>query len=342
MAVLGRRSVRRLLVAVVVLAALDPFVPGLVHRLERDRYESDRLFRFENSDLFSLGPLSSYLRENSQGSRPRVAFLGDSIIWGYYVKPSETLPAQYQRLDDSVRVLNLGINGFGTPSAYLIAKSMIDAVDLLYVLNLLTDPAPDIPRLIPIDPQDVTRFHLALPDQTEATLERPLAAWNLYRESYRLQSALFGTSTRQYLYLHKADLFHRLRGDAPADTTPAVIEGTDEAIRRITFVDQRSPAPPGEERTALLKRRFDLLWDFATMVRAHHKRAVFIEVDGHSSPIADDDRADLNALFYPSVKFVKVAVPDDLKVDRLHFSPLGCAAVARLLAQAAPQGPARP
>jgi hypothetical protein len=341
-AVLASRPFRRLLVTVVVLAALDPFVPSFVRRLERRQYESDRLFRFENSDLFTLGPLSSYLRENPHGERPRIVFLGDSIIWGYYVRPSETIPAQYQRLDPSLRVLNFGINGFGTSSAYLIAKSVIDAVDVLYVLDSSNGPRPDIPRIIPIAPEDVERFNLTMPDPTERALERPVLAWNLYRDAYRLQSALFGTSTRLYLYLHKADLLHRLRGDARSDTSPASIEGTGEAVRKVSFSDEAAPSPPSDRRAMELKGKWGLLWDFATLVQRHHKRAVFILVDRHSSEISDEDRADLNAVFAPDVKFVKVALPDELRVDEVHFSPLGCAAVARLLAQALPPGDARP
>jgi hypothetical protein len=98
----------------------------------------------------------------------------------------------------------------------------------------------------------------------------------------------------------------------------------------------RTPSKPPDERVAQLHSRFAVLWDFATMVAEHHRRVVFIELNGHSKPIADDDRADLNAIFWPSAAFVKITMPRNLTTDGLHFTPLGAAAFAHVLGRVTP------
>lgn len=334
----NNRPLRRLFVAVLVLASVDPLIPPLVARLERNRYESDRLFRFENSDFFSLGPLTAYLREHRHGPRPRVVFLGDSVIWGYDLRPSQTLPAQFQRINPSVRVLNFGINGMSTPTAYLIARAVVDSVDRFYVLDVGATVARQLPMMIPVDAGDVMRFGLEPPD-IEPRLENALGFWKLYAYGYRLQSAMFGMSTRQYLYLHKSEAITRLRGRPLPDTTPAAIPGGAEASRRIAVADGRATWFPSPNRMQQIRKEYPVLWDLATTVREHGKQAVLIALEGHSNSL-DDAREDLNAYFHPDVRFVKIGVPPDLKLDGAHLSPLGAAAVAQVLTLLASGEPA--
>ena len=69
------RAVRRLAFAVAALVAADRFEPALLRSVEEARYEDPgKDFRFENSDLFGLGPLIAYLREHPRGRQPRVLF----------------------------------------------------------------------------------------------------------------------------------------------------------------------------------------------------------------------------------------------------------------------------
>ena len=70
------RAWSRLLVCVLGLALADQAVVPLLRRAEAQRYESNRQMRFENSDLFMLGPLTDYLLEHPKGERPRAAFFG--------------------------------------------------------------------------------------------------------------------------------------------------------------------------------------------------------------------------------------------------------------------------
>ena len=116
------RPARRLVFALVALVILDRLEPMVLRSLERTRYEDPaRDFRFENSDLFALGPLVGYLRDHPRGPLRRVLFLGNSVMFGYELQASEALPARYQRLDTSAKVFNAGINGMATASSYLIA-----------------------------------------------------------------------------------------------------------------------------------------------------------------------------------------------------------------------------
>jgi hypothetical protein len=336
-----RRPARRLLAAVAVLAAIDPFVPGLLDRLEAARYESNRTFRFENSDLFALGPLVQYLREHPRGDRPRVVFFGNSVVWGYFLGPNESVPAQFQRLIPEMRVFNLAVNGFESGSAYLITKNIIDAVDTIYLFHVGRTAHPMLPRLVSVGPGDVARFALTPPDDVEVRLEGLLAFWRLYRDAYRLQAALFGTSTRQYLYRHKASLpgaiWRAVSGRATGDE--GVPELGSEPAALADVVEMRADvasAPVTETRRRGLAAAYPLLWDYAEMVRAHRKHAVVVEIDRAAPPIQQRDRADLNLIFHPHVSFVALSIPPGFQFDALHLSAAGARAVAQALRRHAP------
>jgi hypothetical protein len=338
---LSRRSARRLFFAVAVLAAIDPFIPGLRDRLETARYESNRVFRFENSDLFSLGPLVQYLRERPRGDRPRVVFFGNSVVWGYFLEPKDSLPAQFQRLTPEARVFNLGINGFESGSAYLMTKNIIDAVDTIYLFHIGGTAHPMLPQLVAVGPGDVARFTLTPPDDVEARLGGLLGFWRLYRDAYRLQAALFGTSTRQYVYRHKASLpsaiWRAASGRAMDDESVPTPRSEVPALLDVVSVQtDMASAPVTEARSRGLAAAYPLLWDFAELVRAHRKHAVVVAFDRSSSPLLPIDRADLNRIFHPHVSFVALSIPPVFQFDGLHLSVPGARAVAQALRRHAP------
>jgi hypothetical protein len=341
------RAMRRLLVAGLALAAVDPLVVRVVRFAEHARYESDRLFRFENSDLFALGPVVEYLNEHPAGSRPRVAFFGNSFVWGYGVPSGQTIPAEFQRLVPGVRVFNLGINGFETGNAYLITKQIIDAVDLVYVFHIGREAHPLLSRLIPVEEDDLVRFGLSRPDRLRAWLEDRLSVWRLYRYSHRLQAALFGTSTRLYLYMHKADLLPSLLGAAvPRPPVPDAADSVPD-VGALRFDRPVSASQPSSERLQALAERHPLLWDFATFVRARGKRAVFIQTAGGAGRLAGerltaDEHADLNAHFRPHVTFAWMEAEPSLLLDSLHLNPRGTATVAAALRDATSPTAGRP
>lgn len=330
---LANSYARRLGVAVLTLAILDPFVPRILERAERAQYESQRRFRFENSDLFALGPVTAYLREHPRGDRPRTVFFGDSIVWGYNVAGADSVPAQFQRIATDQSVFNFGLNGSQAGDAYLMAKAIIDSVDTIYLFANSRRAIRVAPSLIPIDDADVREFELKPVNPLERWLQQPLNRWRLYRDSYRLQAGFFGTSTRLYVYLNKASLVRDglriLRGQSVARPSPPVDDGP--VAPGVTIAKPVAAAPPDASKRQMLQALdYTPLWKLASLVRAHGKRAVVIESAWQTLEI-DPGLADLNAEFNPDVVFIRLEVPTSLRIDGQHISAKGARAVAEAL-----------
>lgn len=322
------RPLRRLVIALVALLAADRFEPALLRSLEEARYEDPaRDFRFENSDLFGLGPMVAYLREHPHGRGRRVIFLGNSFTYGYLLTAADALPGRYQRFDTSAKVFNVGINGFEPSSSFLVAKAVIDSVDMVYALNFYPSPAnPMLPKLIPIEEADLAEFQLAAPNAAERRLSQAVNHWRLYRDAYRLQAGLFGTSTRQYLYLNKGAfvraLIARVRA-AEADSAP-----DDDTVR----IDApMAGTMPDAGRQALLRAQIPDLCRFADLVVSRRKTVVFLHVPVYSGDLADDTAADFNRAFAPYARVLVLHLPRRLTTDGLHLTSAGAAAVARAL-----------
>ncbi len=311
------RSARRLLVALVCLIVLDQFVPEVLNRVERHRYEDDQAFRFESSDLFALGPLVSYLREHPRAERPRTLFLGNSVMFGYGLTAAEAVPARFQQRHPETRVLNAAVNGFELGSNYLVAKATIDAVDQFYVMRGPPLANPRLASLIPVNADDLAEFHVEAPDPLETRLQSIAGLWRLYASSYRLQAAVFGTSTRQYVYLHARP---------PATSVYTSQDGSIQVTR------SRSATPPTGDRRDELRRQDALLWKFAELAYSHGKRAVFVQFGGvPQGAIGDPEIADFNAALAPLVELVKMTISPSLTYDTRHFTPIGAHKVAEAL-----------
>lgn len=324
---------RRLGVCLTVLVAADQAVLPLLRHAEARRYESDYLLRFENSDLFLLGPLIEYLREHPVGDRPRVAFLGDSIMWGYQIRDHEALPAMFQRLVPSARVFNFGVNGFQDASMYLVSKAVVEATDVFYVIHRKGDADPLLSQVMRIDSQDAARFGLDASASPEGAFARWHDPWRLRRYSYRLQGAWFGTSTRQHVYLHKGEWIRRLLGHGRGEegqVPPLASLPRERAVWNAPVVHRIV----SEDERRRLARRYPLTWDYAALLLRHRKHGVYIETSMERALADDGDRALMNAVFQPYVIFARVDVPDSwLLPDRTHFSPEGCRGMAELLVE---------
>lgn len=327
------RFTRRLVFAVLWLALFDQLVPPLLRRLERERYEAGSVFRFENSDLFALGPLVSYLREHPQRDRRRVVFFGNSIVFGYGLVAGDAIPAQFQRQEPDTRVFSVAFNGAELPSSYLMAKAIVDAVDSLFVLVGPRSTANAmLPSLIPVDESDLRDFALPPPDRVERRLQSLAGAWRLYAYRHRMQAALFGTSTRQYLYLHKRDIARRLVAPVYAPLPPPAVSW-QPGDGRVTLRALRPSSLPDAGRRQQLRQRHELLCRFADLARDHRTRTVFVQVDGISVELDDAEAADFNAIFAPSAEVVSLGVPAALRYDNLHVTPQGAQAVAAALSR---------
>ena len=313
------------------LVILDLFVPGWLRRVEYQRYEAGPVFRFQYSDLFGIGPIVEYLREHPRGDRPRSVFFGDSVVWGYRLRQTDTLPEQFAVRRRSVRVLNFAINEFGSGSAFLMLKSIVDSIDTVYLHIGGRAVNPGLARLMPVSDEDVRRFGLDPPDRLEQRLEALTGFWRLYRYSYRLQAALFGTSTRNYLYSNKSALIW-WRGSAGGDTggNRDLAPVRPSASGLVVGYDVAAAEPTAARRQELALAQ-SWLWEYATFIRDHGKRAVLFSMQAPADTDGKRDRADFNRIFRHSVLFVAVGVPDDMKIDKTHLSAAGSKAVAEML-----------
>jgi len=327
----ARSRLRRLAAALVTLVVIDRFVPGWLGRAEHQRYESGPVFRFQYSDLFAVGPVVDYLRQHPRGDRQRVVFLGDSIVWGYRLRPEDSLPSQFATLRPSVRVLNFAVNEFGSGSAFLMLKAIIGSIDTVYLEIGGRAVNPGLARLIPVTDADVERFGLDRPDRWEQQLERVAGFWRLYRGSYRLQAAVFGTSTRNYLYTNKsAVLWWREAPQQDLDGGPGIAPARSSSSRLVVSHEISAAEPTGERREEVARAE-PWLWEYATFIHQSGKRAVFFAVLPPDGAKENRNWADLNRVFAGSVVCVQVGVPDDLKIDPTHLSAAGSHQLAELL-----------
>jgi hypothetical protein len=313
---------RRLVFLLLWLVLFDRAVPRLLDAAERRHYEGTTVFRFENSDLFGLGPFVDYLREHPRHERRRVVFFGNSMLFGYFLTPEQAIPAQYQRLVPDARVYNAAINGQELGTGYLVGKDIIDDVDVLYVQVVGAAANPLLPTLIPVSDADLLRFDLMRPERVEQRLQSWLGrVWQLYRLNDRMQAALFGTSARVYFYMHKRDLarlFH-VRTLQPESFAPA--------NGRISL---RAPRAPGFVRRSTERRR--MMVDLARLAQARGKRVVFILFEWDNSPHYDAEVGAFNAAFVPSAETVIVHVPKSITIDGEHPIPAAAAQIAEALA----------
>jgi hypothetical protein len=327
--VASHRAARRLLVALICLILIDRAIPSRLGLLERARYETGGPFRFENSDLFSLGPLVSYLREHPQSERRRVVFLGNSVVFGYGLAPADAVPAAFERMRAGTRVFNAAINGCGSGSEYLIAKAMIDGIDHVYIQSTKDGELLMLPSLIPVDETDLKRFHLQAPNALEAALERQLSrVSNLYAYNYRMQAALFGTSTRQFLYLNKKQIIKTLLRLNRNDATPPPAAG-EQAIawRTPRTLDDRGLSKPG------VQKALASLSPFAELARAHRKHITIVVYEPAAKPRDTTADALFNRMNGPYAEVVILTVPPELTYDQRHLTRAGAAAAARALAE---------
>jgi hypothetical protein len=64
--------------------------------------------------------------EHGPSTRPRIAFVGDSFVWGYDVEASERFTDRLQQAHPEWEVLNLGVSGYGTDQEYLLLQQVLD------------------------------------------------------------------------------------------------------------------------------------------------------------------------------------------------------------------------
>lgn len=330
----SRRAAWRLGVALLALTALDQWVPSIRDRLEVAQYETIPIARFTNSDVFPLEAHIAYLREHPRGPVPRVAFFGDSVVWGYAIHDVDSIPAQYQLLATETQVLNLGVNNFATPSAYLLASRVIDAIDVAFLFPADGPSHALLPRVLDLTDAEANRWGYPPPDRTalDRWTNALVSRWQLYRDAHRIQAALWGTSTKQFLYVNKRQLVGAVRKRWRGERQSAVRNAPDSAYLRSW--DVMPAVETAEDRGGEIdgvRGRQPALVAFAELVAGLQKHAYVIEVAEGRELISTNERASMNARFAPYVRFVLLTPPKRLRFDGLHFTPEGAATVASML-----------
>lgn len=142
------RALQALVAGCCALLALVP-AEVVARRLLRGRPPIDdvrnRLYRYdarlgwfprERSGGFLTINVRIFARHNSQGFRdrersaktkPRIAFLGDSYVWGYDVDERQRFTELVQARLPSREIVNLGVSGYGNDQEYLLLKDQFDA-----------------------------------------------------------------------------------------------------------------------------------------------------------------------------------------------------------------------
>jgi hypothetical protein len=85
-----------------------------------------------------------------------------------------------------------------------------------------------------------------------------------------------------------------------------------------------------EARLRELAASEPMLWETASLVRSHGKRAVFWALDNAATG-PRPAWSDLNRAFAGSCVFATIAVPHEMMIDERHLTATGSAAVADVL-----------
>ncbi len=102
-----RLSVREWIVGGIVVVAALGLLPILWERTEEFRPGEDYRIPYELSNDYWL--FDRYSRR--AGSEGKVLVIGDSVIWGHYVKKEDTLSGQLNRLAGGGKFANMGVDG---------------------------------------------------------------------------------------------------------------------------------------------------------------------------------------------------------------------------------------
>jgi hypothetical protein len=83
---------------------------------------------FERSQKIFIKNNILGFRDHEYGTKtkPRIAVLGDSFVWGYDVNSEDRFTEKLQERIPSWEVLNLGVSGYGTDQEYLLLKKYHD------------------------------------------------------------------------------------------------------------------------------------------------------------------------------------------------------------------------
>lgn len=82
-------------------------------------------------------------KEHGQKIKKRIAFIGDSFVYGFDVEQDERFTDKLQKELPNWDVLNLGVNGYGTDQEYLLVQKYFDHFqpDIIFLVVCYNDRA---------------------------------------------------------------------------------------------------------------------------------------------------------------------------------------------------------
>jgi hypothetical protein len=117
----------------------DPTLGWMPVENKHGSYSDTRRISYQdNAEGFRDAP---HLRK----TKPRVAFLGDSFVWGYDVERDERFTDRLKALMPGWEILNLGVSGYGADQEYLLLRRFFDryAPDIVVLIVFPTNDRED-------------------------------------------------------------------------------------------------------------------------------------------------------------------------------------------------------
>ena len=337
-----RLSGRQWIVVGVAVLALMALAPAAWERFETFEPGTDYRLPYDLSNDYWL-----YRRHAERvGRREKIAVVGDSVIWGHYVAPDQTLAHHLNELAGDERFANLGLDGTHPAALYGLLQHYADRLSgTIVVIHFnplwITSEKHDLqtvkefhfnhPKLVPQFKSGIPCYRASFSQRLWAAVQQrvPFYAWTAhirtaYYDSMAPQQWTLEHPYERPLPVPEADRLmpaqDRRFGGEPL--------GTDAKKQDVAWVDLKSSLQWRFFRRsiALLKQRgndvFVLVGPFNEHALSDRARQTYDEIKGHIETwLRENDIAHL----------IAPPLPADLYVDTSHPIAQGYAMLAKQL-----------
>ncbi len=238
-----RLSFREWLVVAAVMLVFTVGSPVLwEHVVETQDLASPRIPYDLSSDYWLYGRFSAHA-----AAQRKIAVIGDSVIWGHYVTPDQTLSHYLNAATGQDRFANLGLDGTHPAALYGLlayyARSISDQTVLLHFnplwissekhdLSTTKEFAFNHPALVPQFLPRIPCYRASFSQRMNAVTERyvPFLSWTNHLRIACFANLDLAAWTSEHPYENpfariadvRSPTFRRLRSDPPEGGTPNV------------------------------------------------------------------------------------------------------------------------